>query len=309
MFEEVEKNDRGNDTQARDPFEPVKRLSKDLKTAAITLSDQEARFLVDYYYMTQEDRKRAFNQERALAEGEEPHMVISWLAENSSTLEKQIARALDAYSNSKKIGRWARSIVGIGPIISAGLMAHISLEPWRCRREDRKEKACKPEDPCTPQCAVETIHTVGHIWRFAGLDPTSTWEAATKRPWNADLKVLCWKIGESFVKVMNHKDDVYGKIFSARKALEQERNDRGEYAEQARAVLERKPNHAQAAIYKTGKLSPGHLHSRAKRYAVKLFLSHWHHVAYLDRFGVAPPKPYVIDILGHAHYVPPNLNQ
>ena len=53
-------------------LEPLTRLTKDLKVAAITLSDDEARFLVDYYYITQEDRKRSNSQVRALKETEEP---------------------------------------------------------------------------------------------------------------------------------------------------------------------------------------------------------------------------------------------
>jgi hypothetical protein len=47
-------------------LEPIERLTKDLKEAAITLSDDEARFLVDAYYAMQENRKRTDNQVRAL---------------------------------------------------------------------------------------------------------------------------------------------------------------------------------------------------------------------------------------------------
>lgn len=255
------------------------RLTKDLKEAAITLSDDEARYLVDYYYICQEDRKRASNQERALSETTEPHQLISWLKGETGTLEKQIARALDAYSASKPIGDWARSVCGIGPIISAGLMAHID---------------------------IEKAPTAGHIWRFAGLDPTNKWEKGKKRPWNASLKTLCWKIGESFVKVSGNDNDIYGKVYAKRKELEIQRNEAGEFSDQAKAVLESVPGHAQKAIYKEGKLPPGHLHARAKRYAVKLFLSHWHHKAYEFHYGNPPPFPYPIAILGHAHYVPPH---
>lgn len=173
---------------------PVARLTKDLKQASITLSDSEARYLVDAYYVMQEDRKRAHNQSRALGEAEEPHSVISWLADQSGSLEKNIALALDVYSDSHPTGRWARSIHGIGPIIAAGLLAHIKLDPWRCRNVDAK-KACKEDEPCSALCGCEVVETVGKVWRFAGLDPTVKWEKGKKRPWNAALKVLCWKAG------------------------------------------------------------------------------------------------------------------
>ena len=54
--------------------------------------------------------------------------------------------------------RWARSIYGIWPVLAAGLLAHID---------------------------IEQAPTVGHIWSFAGLDPTKKWQPKTTRPWNA----------------------------------------------------------------------------------------------------------------------------
>ena len=87
---------------------------------------------------------------------------------------------------------------------------------------------------------IERAPTVGHIWRFAGLDPTQKWEKKTKRPWNADLKTLCWKLGESFVKVKGNENDIYGKVYEARKAQEVLRNEAGELADQAADVLKNK---------------------------------------------------------------------
>lgn len=254
--------------------ENVLRLSRDLAKAAATLSDDEARYLVDAYYIMQEDRKRSANQVRALGEAVEPNSVIAWLADQSSVLEKQIARALDKYTQAHPMGAWMRSVVGIGPVISAGLLAHID---------------------------ITKAPTVGHIWRYAGLDPTSKWEKGQKRPFNASLKRLCWLIGESFVKVKAHDDDVYGKLYDQRKAYEHERNERGDYTEQAQAILKRKPDHAQRAVYALGKLPDGHLHMRAKRWAVKQFLSDLHGAWYRQHFGTEPPLPYPIAILGHAH--------
>lgn len=264
-------------------LEPIQRLSRDLKSAAVNLSDHEARFLVDQYYSMQEDRKRAYNQERALDDAEEPTAVIGWLAEQSETLEKQLARALDAYSAAHPLGRWARSIDGIGPIIAAGLMAHID---------------------------ITKAPTAGHIWAFAGLDPTREWKKGEKRPWNAKLKTLCWKIGESFVKVSGKETAFYGHIYRERKELETRMNEEFAFKEQAEAKLKKynigKTTDAYKA-YSIGKLPPAHIHARAKRYAVKLFLAHYHEIAYINHFKVAPPAPYPIAILGHAHKIdPPN---
>jgi hypothetical protein len=165
-------------------------------------------------------------------------------------------------------------VCGIGPILAAGLIAHIDIT----------------------KCP-----TVGHIWSFAGVNPEQKWNRGEKRPWNASLKVIFWKIGESFVKVKNKPDDVYGKLYDKRKAYELGQNEIGAYAKQSEEKLRANPNHAQKAIYKTGKLPPGHIHSRCKRYAVKQFVSDWHAEAYRDHFKTEPPKPYPIAILGHAH--------
>jgi hypothetical protein len=96
-------------------LESIQRLTRDLKSAAITLSDREARFLVDSYYAMQRDRIRAAHQNRTLSENAEPHDVLLWLQSQRDTLEKQIARALDAYSDGLVVGRWARCAPGSAP--------------------------------------------------------------------------------------------------------------------------------------------------------------------------------------------------
>jgi hypothetical protein len=265
--------------QATEEQTAITRLTKDLITAAKTLSSQEARYLVDYYYISQEDRKRAHNQERAMIETVEPCAVIGWLADQSTRLENQIKRALDSYAKSHVMGEWMYSITGIGPVISAGLLAHID---------------------------ITKAPTVGHIWRYAGLDPTSKWEKGCKRPWNAKLKTLCWKIGQSFMKLSNNENCFYGKIYKERKALEIANNEAGKYTEQAKAGAERVGKTTEAyKHYMAGKLPPAQIDARARRYAVKLFLAHLHSVWYEKHFGTPAPKPYPIAILGHIHEIKP----
>lgn len=331
-------------------LEPLVRLSKDLKQAAVELKEMEVRFLVDFYYIWQEARKRSENITRASKDesGEayldEPHSIITWMAKNTHTMENLIKGALDVYSNDQEAGIWARSITGIGPVLSAGLLAHIDIT----------------------KCP-----TVGHIWRFAGLDPWSIWlgkekgadlvasvvparqrvvteeqlvkisdlsnrridnlrrqalgynkegdgnsliranvvKVVAKRPWNSDLKTLCWKISDSFVKFQNHENDIYGKRYVERKAYETAKNEAGEYAERAARELQKKniKNRELRTLLESGKLPPGQLHMSAKRWTVKLFLAHYHHVAYESHFGTPPPKPYILDRPGHTHFIaPPN---
>lgn len=263
--------------------EPIRRLARDINAAVADLAPDEARYLVDLYYVIQEDRKRAGNQSDALGRQGEPHTLITWLGGNMETLESNIKRALDHYSDKSELGRWAKSIVGIGPVISVGLLTHID---------------------------ITKAPTVGHIWRFAGLDPTVTWEKGQKRPWNASLKTLTWKAGQSFMKFQNHPRDTYGKLYIQRKAFEQEQNEAGLYADQAARMLATKrfkPTTAAHEWYTKGKLPPAQIDARARRWAVKLFLAHYHHVAYEIEYHTPPPRPYILTQPGHVHFIaPPN---
>jgi hypothetical protein len=132
------------------------------------------------------------------------------------------------------------------------------------------------------------------------------WKKGQKRPWNARLKRLCWLIGECFVKVSNNPNDFYGHLYRQRKAYETQKNESGEYAEQARLRLEKFRIGRDTEAYKyysAGLLPPAHIHERAKRWTVKLFLSAYHEVAYFVHYGVLPPLPYPIVHLGHVHYL------
>jgi hypothetical protein len=120
----------------------------------------------------------------------------------------------------------------------------------------------------------------------------------------------CWKIGQSFIKVQGNKNDIYGAVYAIRRELENNRNEAGEFADQAARKLETynidKSTEAYKA-YSQGKLPPAHLLARASRYATKLFLAHLHHVMWEARYGEPPRKPYVIEKLGHTSFIkPPN---
>jgi len=258
-------------------FEQIQKLNKDLRSATHTLSEKEVRFLVDNYYIIQENRKRAGNQVLAMAE--EPHDLLKWFFDQNDMLERQLKVSLDVYTDSKVVGRWLKSVYGIGPVIAAGLLAHIDIK----------------------QCP-----TAGHIWRFAGYDPTSIWEKGKRRPWNAELKKLCWHVGQSFMKFSNRPDCVYGKLYRQRKDYEVARNERGDNVAVAAKLLPKfNPSTESYKHLKTGKLPPAQIDARARRWAVKIFLSHLHAFWWEQETGTKPVAPYPIAILGHAHMIEP----
>jgi len=261
----------------------VAKLTKDIRTAARAIKDNEARYLVKAYYTVQENRKATASQIRALEAAGQPHDVLDHFLSQYSTIERSIKRVLDIYTDNHPIGFWMKNITGIGPIIAAGLLAHID---------------------------ITKAPTVGHIYSYAGLVPGQVWGKGQKRPWNAELKKLCWLLGESFVKKSNHEDDIYGQYYKERKKQEIALNEQGKFADQAQTILRTKnigKNTEDYKWYSEGKLPPAHIHARAKRYAVKLFLSHLHEVWYEHEYGIKPPQPYAIAHLGHAHRIEPPM--
>jgi hypothetical protein len=263
-------------------FSSVERLSSDLRKAAATLSDREARFLVDQYYSFQEDRLRAMGRIRAMTADGEPHEVIKWVATQSEVLERQIKGALDRYSQAHPIGRWARAQVGVGPVISAGLIANID---------------------------ITKANTAGKLWRYCGLAPGHDRRVrGQKLEFNPTLKRLSWIVGESFKKFSGHEDCFYGQAYKRRKEYEVGKNERGEYAEQAKAALTAKKfrdDTVAKAFYEKGQLPPGRIDLRACRWATKLFLAHLQEVWYQHHYGTPPPLPYAIAQMGHADRIPP----
>jgi hypothetical protein len=91
--------------------------------------------------------------------------------------------------------------------------------------------------------------------------------------WNPKLKVHCWKIGESFVKVKGAYHDVYAKFKTE---------------EEARAPE---------------KMAQAQIHARAKRRTVKLFLAHYWQT-YRELTGLPTRSPYAMEH-GHQEYISP----
>src|SRR3990167_911858 len=138
-------------------METLQKITKDLKEAAKTLTDKEARYLVDAYYIMQDSRMRSFAQVREMDALKEPNDTISWFAAQNELLENEVKKSLDVYSANHPVGKWLRAQLGIGPVIAAGLLAHID---------------------------IRKAPTAGHIWSYAGLDPTKEWKSSV------DIKAL-----------------------------------------------------------------------------------------------------------------------
>jgi hypothetical protein len=264
---------RGDETMKRTLTTP--KPGKEQLLTAGKLTAPEIRFAVANYYDAQDARKRSDMQLRHL--GDKPlNSLLTFAANANAEIENTVKRTLRAVAEAHPVGRWMMAQVGIGEIIAAGLLAHID---------------------------INQAPTVGHIWAFAGLLPKDVrpWNKGEKRPYNAALKQICYHLGECVKRTHNHPDSVYGAIYRERKAYLVAKNERGGFAERAKTFVTRS-----ADVKKTlaeGKLPAGNLDRQACNYAAKIFLSHFHALLYWHTFGKAPPKPFAITQLGHAHEI------
>lgn len=326
----------------------LRQLKVDLGAAARTLKPHEARFLVDYYYQVQDYRTRSANYARSTMkeEGAEPNALVCWTYWEFEQIEKLIKEAMGEYALAHEAGVWSMSHFGVGEVISAGLLAHIDIA--RCETASRiyrfagldpslswigREGAkallkkvlleCDTLEAAIPRLALEVKRSPEQLRAQAQQIDEETGEvkpmtkssveaALARRPWNARLKVLCWKMGDCFKKFHKSDECFYGKLYEQRKAREEARNLAGDYKEVARLSLEeksfREDTNAKKA-YKQGLLPAGRLDLRAMRFAVKIFLSHWHEVAYFSLHRKLPPAPYVFAKAKpgepHGNYIPP----
>lgn len=128
-------------------------------------------------------------------------------------------------------------------------------------------------------------------------------------PYNTKLKTIMYLIGDSFMKRSNNPNSLYGRLYKNRKAYEQFRNERGDYAEFAAKCLANKNFQKKEVkeIYESGKLPLGHIDMRARRWAVKIFLHHVFEIMYMDKYHKAPPLVWPIAKMDHTEYIPPEV--
>ena len=255
--------------------ELIKKIIKDLELKANEIAE-----IVELYYDCQSMRIAHANKERTEPPSELVEWLDFWMHAGETVIRGKLAKWVES-DDSPAEAKWAYDQIGIGPVIASGLSAYI--------------------DPAKAP-------TVSSLWKYAGLAPGFDRKSkGTKLPYNARLKVLCYKIGESFVKVANKDGAFYGQLYGQFKAAEIGKNESGQYASAAKHEIETKKFSNDTATKKRlleGKLSDAHLHARAKRKTTKIFLSHYWQKAREAR-GLEMPPPFSIQILNHTGMIEP----
>jgi len=254
-------------------------LSKDVRALAVDFDRSSVRELVSLYYRLQDNRMASAAQTRELRAVKSPYELMEYLSVQLKAMEKSLKYPLQRFAESYEVGNWALSQYGIGPVITAGLISHID---------------------------IDRAPTAGSVWRYAGVDPTTKWGKGEKRPYNAELKTLVWKIGQSFMKFSNEDKCFYGKLYKQDKERRIAKNEAGGFADRARAILDEKEwkrDNVTRRKLKDGFLPDGQIDAQARRFAAKIFLSHFHAVWFEDYYDEPAPTPYTIAHMGHVHEI------
>jgi hypothetical protein len=259
--------------------DPLAKIHADLEVKRDLIPE-----VSELYYDIQKMRVGFANRTRSEGPSYLGRWLNEWLNIGEQTIFKKLKEWVES-DDSPAEAKWCYQQDGCGPVLASGLAAHIDLA-----------KAPTPSS----------------LWKFAGLAPGFDRRVrGQKLAYNARLKTLAWKLGECLVKVSGKQGAVYGKLYADFKADETRKNESGQYRAVAERELASKDFKKDTVTKKRlleGKLTDGHLHSRAKRKAVKILLQNYWLVG-RKALGLPIPEPYVQAHLGHGHIVEPVVAQ
>ena len=326
-----------------------KDLKKEIKSVSNASRQEIRCLVDNFYQIQEkrialQGQIRAIRQEADDLEAKTFADILEWQLKTQLIQEKGLKDALNCICQTSEVGKWLMSIKGIGPTLAAGLLAYFDVtgieyathfmsyaglndnnRPWLGREKTEKiinevlghKKDISDDDLIEianrTQWSVTYLNNACSKYNEDGSlksrSKSDLVKAASKIPYNKDLKVLMFKIGESFVKVAN-RDSLYGKLILERKAYESAKNETGEYAEQAARILATKKIGKDTDAYKAysqGKLPKAHIQRRAVRWATKIFVSHVFDEMYRVANNKKPAEYYILGKDKHKDYIAPEI--
>lgn len=267
---------------------PVAKLVEDLVAEGLSKDEAEAR--ISLFTTT-------FEKAWAQFQSEDSHAKVNELARKQEAILKRIIE--------KKVHThplwttWLSKVSGIGPCLAGGLLAWIDLTKakhassvWKyCGLHNVAEKyvcpACRKEWPADDIDPDEQGHNVCPDCKgpLNAQGFAARRVAGEKSDWNPKAKVLCYKIGDSFVKQIGKS---YRKVYD-------------EFRAHYDAVPCKTVHYQVDKKTKEKKVVPcplAHKFMMAKRATVKIFLSHYYTKG-RTLLGLPVSKPYPFGMLGH----------
>ena len=210
-----------------------------------------------------------------------------------NAIEKDMYKHMNKFIENVPIYTgWLKNIKGIGPALATGLVVLIGtqmsphIEEVIIRRGPHKGEIRKLN---------KGYATISKLWRNSGLavngdglaERRTTGESLHFSP---RLKILMWKIGESFVKGGKGYRELYEQFRSDYDNKWKTAKDCG-----SKGCLSKKNK-------KPGMCMDGHRYMAAKRKTVKVFLAHyWMKARELE--GLPVENPFIIGRNGHGHLI------
>ena len=318
------------------------RIPKSLKIAdqfilqAADLTKREAKVLARYHRTLREARS-SIKQTIGALEGlnEPPPELFRQVRLGVTRIEKQVNTALAIYEDQHVPTRWLREVgcsIEQAAIIYAlldvekvktisGLYRFAGLDPSQ-RRFSRMDTdrivnhyrtlygTVRVNEEMIRTIATDVnrnpnvlVRQANFKWNTEGITWAKFYKILRRSPWCIELREALYRASYDFLRPRNHGPSCpYTELYKYRKAYEEMRNERGDYQELARTILQEKtynPNTTAFKRYSQGHLPQQHIVARSMRHTAKIFLGHFYQVIYFERYGKQPKmKPYVIDVLG-----------
>ena len=149
---------------------------------------------------------------------------------------------------------------------------------------------------------IQKANTISSLWKFAGLSVENG--VAPKRhkgggrlEYNSQLRSMCWRLGLSLLRA---KAKFYDYYLKEKDKYYQKYENQGIKIVPATSL----PKKDGKRYEPEGMIAQGHVHNRAMRKMVKLFLAClW--LVWREAEGLPVTKPYAIERLGHNSYIGP----
>jgi hypothetical protein len=235
-------------------------------TTVIKTAD-DAKLFLGFFNDYKQNRQKIENRLKYLSgDGNSSITILTEQRDNFLKQENICLTALTKYAKNHHMASWFKGVYGLSHVLEAGLVAHID---------------------------ITKAPTVGHIWSYCGLDPKKI-DMIGQQNHSQTLKRITWLIGFSFKHFSHHDECLYGKLYLKRKEYETNKNLNLEYSKTAKRYYdsEKYTDDKSKEILKNGMLTEPHIDARARRWTVKIFLSHLHQVWYERHYGRPPPMPF-----------------
>ena len=270
------------------------------------------RSLVEVYYDFQQQRIITSNriygnvEQKNITEEELEEFGVGQLFKKAESFETDIKTILTQEIKKHNIySSYLKHVYGIGPIITSGLIAYIEdvqkfdniSKLWqyagfgmntfcpKCDQPTYQEVEIKKRDGKTTKAKRQ------RPYKFCPDCSNATFPVRQRRysgfqsNWNDKFKVLCWKIGQSFLKQKATKSG-YRRLYDQFKA-----EYRLKFPEKIKVDGKTKYN-------------DGHIHNMALRKVAKTFLAHvWLQWRAID--GLSTDLPYSLTVQGHTGIIKP----